>query len=309
MRQLKKTQVTVGKDPNDISYWVKLEYAIKTSPCILTHLAQNQQPFKKNKMTQNTNFISRLINLFIIVSFSSFSVYSQEIQKMNSDTTKVKYQNKSDKKNQMNDDEIPHPFFTHMGMPEAVGAYSLRLSALSTQMDGKTKADFGFHLETGLSKFVGLHIRNDRFLDNTHSEIMFQFAVIKSKDGMSGFSPIIEFEIPSKKGANRTNTLVGFSTALVRSRFTFNQVFHYNPREDMIDGSAALVYMVSKRIFFVVEILAEKMADEQAILNMLGGVKVIVNKYLTLGMGYQQPVTSNKDFRSQYVFQPSSEWK
>jgi positive regulator of sigma E activity len=77
----------------------------------------------------------------------------------------------------------------------------------------------------------------------------------------------------------------------------------------MVDGSAALVYMVSKRIFFVVEILGEKMADEQAIVNMLGGVKVKVSKFLTLGIGYQQPVTSNKEFTSQYVFQPSSEWK
>ena len=90
-----------------------------------------------------------------------------------------------------------------MGMPEAVGTYSLRLASLATHMDGTTKGDFAFHLETGLTKLVGLHIRNDRFLDNTHTEIMFQFAVIRSKDGMSGFSPVIEFEIPTKNGASR----------------------------------------------------------------------------------------------------------
>lgn len=245
---------------------------------------------------------------FIVFGVSISSGYSQQMPKMNTDSAKVK--SVDGKESIMSDDEeIAHPFFTHMGMPEAVGTYSLRLAALATRMDGKTKGDFAFHFETGLSKFVGLHIRNDRFLDNTHTEIMFQFAVIRSKDGMSGFSPIIEFEIPTKKGASRINTLVGFSTAVVRSRFAFNQVLHYNPREDMVDGSAALVYKLSTKIFFVVEVLGEKMPDNQAIINLLGGVKIVLNKYFILGIGYQQPVTTNKDFSSQYIFQPDMEWK
>ena len=265
-------------------------------------------------MIKNTSLIRRVINFslssFIIFGFSTFSAYSQQMPKMNTDSAKVKYPKTNDKRSQMNDDEeIAHPFFTHMGMPEAVGTYSLRLSALATRMDGNTKGDFAFHFETGLSKFIGLHIRNDRFLDNTHTEIMFQFAAIRSKDGMSGFSPIIEFEFPTKKGASRINTLVGFSTAIVRSRFAFNQVLHYNPREDMVDGSAALVYKQSKRVFFVVEVLGEKMPDEQAIINLLGGVKIVLNKNFILGIGYQQPVTTNREFSSQYIFQPDMEWK
>lgn len=172
-------------------------------------------------MRKYSNLIPKFLQVslcyFIVLSLGIFSAYSQQMPKMNIDSA-------GKNKNQMSDDEeIAHPFFTHMGMPEAVGTYSLRFAALATKMDGKTKADFAFHFETGLSKFVGLHIRNDRFLDNTHTEIMFQFAVIRSKDGMSGFSPIIEFEIPTKKGASRINTLVGFFTALVRPRFAFNR--------------------------------------------------------------------------------------
>ena len=258
-------------------------------------------------MKRNISSIRRYINFslfsFVILIVSTFPAYSQQMPKMKTDSASVDT-------NQMNDeDEIAHSFFTHMGMPEAVGTYSLRLAALATRMDGKTKGDFAFHFETGLSKFVGLHIRNDRFLDNTHTEIMFQFAVIKSKDGMSGFSPIIEFEIPTKKGASRINTLIGFSTAYVRPRFAFNQVLHYNPREDMVDGSAALVYKLSKKVFFVIEVLGEKMPDEQAIINLLGGVKVRVHKNLLLGIGYQQPLTTNREFSSQYIFQPDIEWK
>ncbi len=259
-------------------------------------------------------FIKVSLSSFILFSLSAFSAYSQEMPKMNTDSA-------SNKTKQMSDDEeIAHSFFTHMGMPEAVGVFSLRLAALATRMDdtqmngttqmgGKTKADFAFHFETGLSKFVGLHIRNDRFLDNTHTEIMFQFAVIRSKDGMSGFSPVIEFEIPTKKGASGINTMVGFSTAFVKFRFAFNQVIHYNPQKDMVDGSAALVYKVNKRIFLVVEILGEKMPHESAIINLLGGIKVKLNNNFILGIAYQQPTTTNKDFSSQYIFQPDIELK
>ncbi len=255
-------------------------------------------------------FIASTLSSFAIFSVSIVTAYSQQMPKMNADTAKSAYPNASDNRSQMSHDgEIAHPFFTHMGMPEAVGTYSLRLAALATQRDGITKGDFAFHFETGLSKLVGLHIRNDRFLDNNHSEIMFQFAVIRSKDGMSGFSPIIEFEIPTKKGASRIHTLVGFSTAFVRPRFAFNQVIHYNPREDMVDGSAALVYKVSKKVFFVVEILGEKMPDEEAILNLFGGVKIKINENFLLGIGYQQPITTNREFSSQYILQPDMEWE
>jgi len=129
-------------------------------------------------MMKNLHSIRRFINFslasFFIFAVSTFSAYSQQMSKMNTDSTKVKSQNTSDKMSQMSDDkDLAHPFFSHMGMPHEVGSYSLRLSALATQMDGKTKGDFAFHFETGLSKFIGLHIRNDRFLQESHTEIMF----------------------------------------------------------------------------------------------------------------------------------------
>ena len=80
-------------------------------------------------MIKNTSLIRRVINFslssFIIFGFSTFSAYSQQMPKMNTDSAKVKYPKTNDKRSQMNDDEeIAHPFFTHMGMPEAVPAYS-----------------------------------------------------------------------------------------------------------------------------------------------------------------------------------------
>lgn len=260
----------------------------------------------KQKINANSTFLKASLYSFIIFCAATVPTFSQDTQKMKKDTTVVKPVSMG--KEGEDDEEIAHPFFTHMGMPDPVGSYSLRLPVTVTRMDGNTKTDFGFHLETGLSKTIGLHIRNDRFLNNSHTEIMFQFAAIRSKDGMSGFSPIIEFEIPTKKGASRINTLVGFSTAYVRPRFAFNQIIHYGPREDMLEGSAALVYKVTKGVFLVVEIFGEKMPDESAAFNMLGGVKVSVGKYLTLGIGYRGPISKNREFSSQYIFPSDIEW-
>ena len=187
---------------------------------------------------------------------------------------------------------------------------SLRVAGLATRLEGRTEGDFAFHLETGLTSFIGLHVRNDRFLDKPRSEVMFQFAAARSKDGMSGFSPIIEFEIPTQSGdGSRINTLVGFSTALATARVSFNQVLHYNPREDMVDGSAALVFKVGKRFYPVMEVLAEAMRGDSPIVNVLLGLKVRVNEGLLLGFAFQVPTTQRKDFSSQSVFQPDMEWR
>ena len=50
--------------------------------------------------------------------------------------------------------ELPHPFFTHMGLPEGVGNFNLRLLGLVTRIDGKNDGDFAFHLETGLTPSI-----------------------------------------------------------------------------------------------------------------------------------------------------------
>jgi hypothetical protein len=205
--------------------------------------------------------------------------------------------------------EIAHPFFSHMGMPEGVGVYSLRLGALVTSTEGNKDGDFAFHFETGLTKFIGVHLRNNGILNEQHTELMFQFAAVRSEDGMSGFAPIIEFEFPTHSGGDQhINTLVGFSTALANSKAAFNQVLHYDPRTETVEGSAAFVLKLGNRLFPVVEISGEGMPGERPIINLLGGMKVRVNESLLLGIGIQAPITGRKDFSWQLVFQPDIEW-
>lgn len=204
-------------------------------------------------------------------------------------------------------EEIPHPFFTHMGLPEGVGNFNLRLLALAPRAGGKTDGDFAFHLETGLTDNVGVHVRNDRVRTNDRTEVMFQYTVWVSDDGMSGVAPIIEFELPTRSGVSRTNTLVGFTSALGASRWAFNQVFHYDPREDAIDASAALVVGASRRIYPVIEILGEGGTGRSAVVNVLGGVKLRVRDWLIGGVAIAIPLTNTRDYTSQLAFGPDLE--
>jgi hypothetical protein len=220
----------------------------------------------------------------------------------------------TEKKKEMKDiqDEmmLPMPFFTHMGMPLDVGSYNFRLAALPTQNEGTTNTEFNAQFMTGLSKTVGLMVGGSGSFDAPTLEVMFQFLTIKSKNGMNGFSPIIEFEFPLDKEATRkVYTLVGFATTLSNSKIAFNQVLHYSPLEDLAEGSASVVIKLAKNIFFVSEVSGVTEKGQRPMFNLLGGVKIKVYKYLTLGFGYQQPFSSNKEFTSQYIFQTSSDWK
>jgi hypothetical protein len=197
-----------------------------------------------------------------------------------------------------------------MGMPEGVGVFSIRLGGLVSRVDDKTNPDFAFHFETGLTMFIGVHIRNNGILNEQHTELMFQFAAVRSEDGMSGFAPIIEFEFPTHSGGDQhINTLVGFSTALANSKVAFNQVLHFDPWTETVEGSAAFVAKLGTRFYPVVEISGEGAHREQVIINLLGGFKVRVNKVLLLGLAVQASVTERKDFSWQLVFQPGMEWR
>jgi len=205
--------------------------------------------------------------------------------------------------------EVPHAFFTHMGLPEGVGNFNLRVLGIATRAGGKTDGDFAFHLETGLTKNIGFHLRNDRFLNNDKTEAMFQYTAFISKDGMSGFAPIIEFEFPTHSGASRINTLVGFTSSLGASRWAFNQVLHYDPREDMVDASAALVVGATRYVFPVVELLGEGGKGQSSVIDGLAGVKVRLRDWLIGGVAIRLPITRAQNFSSQLALGPDLEWK
>ena len=204
--------------------------------------------------------------------------------------------------------DIVHPFFTHMGLPDPVGRYALRLSGVATREEGHTRGDFGFHLETGLSDRIGLHIRNDRVLNNAHTEIMLQYAAIRSRDGMSGFSPFAEVEVPTHKDERHAYGLVGFSTMWSTHILELNQSLEYSPKEEALEGSVSLVGKVGQRLFPVVEFILATAKGAKPQNSIIGGLKYRINRYTVVGIGYQVPVTQAKEFAHQVLLQTDLEW-
>lgn len=201
------------------------------------------------------------------------------------------------------EEEIAHPFFTHEGLPDAVGSYSTRLSGLATRADGATKGDFAFHVETGLTDKLGLHIRSDQFLMERRSEVMLQYALVTSADGESGFAPIAELEFPTRSGGGKARALVGFTTKLARGNFAFNQVVHYNLSEKAVEASAGLVLRASDRLYPVFEVLGTGGAGMPTVVDLLAGVKYRVRGSTLIGVAYKRPVTSAREISSQLVVQ------
>jgi hypothetical protein len=204
--------------------------------------------------------------------------------------------------------DMVHPFFTHMGLPDPVGHYALRLSGVATREEGHTRGDFGLHLETGLLDRIGLHIRNDRVLNNAHTEIMLQYAAIRSRDGMSGFSPFLEVEIPTHKDERHTYGLVGFSTMWSTHILELNQSLEYSPEEEALEGSISLVGKVGQRLFPVVEFILAAANGAKPQNSMIVGLKYRINKNIVFGIGYQVPVTQAREFTHQIFFQTDLEW-
>lgn len=210
--------------------------------------------------------------------------------------------------------ELPHPFFTHMGMPEGVGVYSLRIGGLASRgVDasmGARRSDFFFHFETGLTERIGVHIRNDQFRSMPRTEVMFQFLALQTRDGTAGFAPIIEFEVPTRsEGGTRINTLTGFTATLMGPRAAFNTALHFNPREDMIDYSAGWVLAAGRSLFPVIEVLGNAGRGMAPGMRLLGGLKLPLTKHILVGLAVQIPLTTRRDFGSQLVFGPDFDWR
>ena len=205
-------------------------------------------------------------------------------------------------------EEVAHPFLTHMGMPEGVRTHSLRLSGLTTSMDGESIGDFAFHYETGLTSLIGFHLRNDDYTTNPFTEAMFQYAAIRSKDGMSGISPLIEFEFPTRRAGSGIKTLFGFSSTLTLKRGAINQVLHYEPRDRMLEGSVAYVWEASKGVYPVIELLGEAMRGEKPTVNVLFGPKFKIGKSTIVGFAYESPITPRKEFSARFMLQLEFKW-
>jgi hypothetical protein len=197
-----------------------------------------------------------------------------------------------------------HPFVAHMGMPDNPGEVSVRLMSVEERNAGMANGTYGFHLEAGIVDRLGLHLRNDSVATHKTTELMLQYAVLRSESGKNGLSLIGELEFPTGATSdNKSKGLLGISFAYAWAPIVaVNSVVHYSPEEKMVEWEIAFVSRLTEKIFPVLEFRGEA-SKEMSITNALFAWKFKIPNNNSIGIGYQIPISANREYDSQLRLQ------
>ena len=209
-----------------------------------------------------------------------------------------------DKTQAMGHHALVHPFLAHMGMPDEPGEISARVNAIEQRSDGVASGTYGFHIETGIVDRLGLHLRNDALSTHANSELMLQYALLRSSDNQSGVALIGEWEFPTGATTETGQGLVGVSFAyVVVPVLAINSTIHYSLREKMIEWEISFLAPLTEKIFPIIEANGQVMKDGKSAFNTLYGIKFKVPNGHAIGVGYQVANTTMRDFDSQLLLQ------
>ena len=195
---------------------------------------------------------------------------------------------------------LVHPFVVHMGMPDEPGEISVRLMSITERNAGVANGTYGFHVEVGVADRLGLHLRNDALATHANTELMLQYALLKS--GENGIALIGEVEFPTGPTTeNRNKYLSGLSFAYYwDSILSVNSVVHYNAPEKMTEWEIAFVSRMTEKIFPVLEFRGEATKDMSTTQALLA-LKFKIPRGNAIGVGYQIPISTNRDYDSQLI--------
>lgn len=199
---------------------------------------------------------------------------------------------------------FPHPIMAHMGMPDEPGETSLRLTSVEQRSAGLANSTYAFHVESGIIDRLGLHLRNDGVRSHATSEMMLQYAVLRSESKSDGIALFTELDFPTGSTADsRVNGLYGISFAYQLPSFVaINSTIHYNPRDQMSEWEIAFVGKMTATIYPVIELRGEIMKDK-SLTNMLAGWKFKLPQDRALAIAYQFPISDNREYDGQLLLQ------
>jgi len=197
-----------------------------------------------------------------------------------------------------------HPFLVHMGMPDDPGELSIRVMSVEERNTGVAAGTYGFHVETGIVDRLGLHLRNDGVKTHSKTEMMLQYAVLRSDDKLSGLSFVAEIEVPTGSTAsNRIENMFGVSFAYLWAPvLAVNSTVHYNSDDKKAEWEISLVGRLTEKIYPVLEFSGEN-TQEMSLASALFAWKFKIPGGNSLGVGYRIPITTNREFDSQLILQ------
>lgn len=199
---------------------------------------------------------------------------------------------------------LVHPFLAHMGMPDEAGELSVRMMSVEERMNGAASGTYGFHIETGIVDRLGLHLRNDGVKNHSKSEMMLQYAVLRSEDKLSGVSLVAEIEVPTGSTSNnRIENMFGISFAYLSVPFfAVNSTIHYNSDDKKVEWEISFVGRLTEKIYPVLEFSGET-DQEESLRSALFAWKFKIPNNNSLGLGYHFPITTVREFDSQLILQ------
>lgn len=199
-------------------------------------------------------------------------------------------------------DMFVHPFLAHMALPDNPGEVSLRITPFQERSGAATSSDYGVHIEAGLFKDVGLHIRSDALKRDPYSEAMIMSTFLHDAGATRGLSVFGQISIPT--GPIQTNTYKGLFG--VSARETIPNVVvadanvHIDLKDEMAEYESAFVFKASEVFYPVVELRGEITEDTTSLYSLLG-LKFRIADAIAWGVGVQLPVTTVRDYDTQLL--------
>jgi hypothetical protein len=194
--------------------------------------------------------------------------------------------------------EFVHPFLAHMGVPDEPGMMSIRTTGYRSLMNDTASGDLALHIEAGIARRLGLHVRSDGVLHEPYSEVMLQFAPLLSPDYSNGLSLYAEANLPTGTGASGVKGSFGLSGRLTWPEvLVFDANGNYDPFDASAEFEGSLVFKATKILFPLVEAEAEYSRGE-FLVNGLAGLKLRISGHSAVGVAYSVPLLAQKEYDS-----------
>jgi hypothetical protein len=179
---------------------------------------------------------------------------------------------------------------------------SLRVTPFQERNGDVVEEDLVVHLEAGLMRNLGLHIRSDGIKTPPYSEVMLMYSFLHDASIRNGMSAFGQISIPTGPvESNRLKYLFGLSSRLTIPKImVMDANIHVNLADKMAEYESSFILKASEMIYAELELRGEITEEETSLYSLLG-LKFRVADKIALGFGYQIPITTEREYDSLFL--------
>lgn len=185
-------------------------------------------------------------------------------------------------------DLFVHPFFAHMALADEPGTASFRFTGFQRRSGDRLTDDAALHIEAGLVKNLGIHIRTDAIRKEEYSEVMLMYNVLTTGHEKYGVSVFGQVSLPTGYAeSNEAWGLFGLGIKATPVPFVvFNGDIHYDPSHRMSEYEGSFVAATKSMLYPIMEFRGEITTGGTS-LYLLPGLKFRIAENQTIGAAYQ----------------------